>query len=402
MSQSSIIPYGKQCISEADIQAVVDVLRSDFLTQGPVVPAFEDAVANYCQARQGVATSNATAALHIACLALGLGPGDWLWTSPITFVASANCGLYCGASIDFVDIDPHTFNMCPVELEKKLIAAKSQGKLPKVVVPVHMCGQACDMAAIHALSLKYGFKIIEDASHAIGAKYKGQPVGSGRYSDITVFSFHPVKIITTGEGGMALTQDAQLAKKMRLLRSHGISSTAEDMVPCPNDEIWNYQQIDLGFNHRMTEIQAALGLSQLQMLDEFVTKRHAVAAFYDQALSGTDIKTPWQHPDTYSSYHLYPIQVTDTSGISQQALYKLMTGEGVKVNLHYIPVYRQPYYAQMGFKKNHCPNAEKYFKSSISIPVFPSMTSDQQQRVVELIQTHCGRKKEQSAMEALT
>ena len=398
MSQSNIIPYGRQSISEADIQAVVDVLRSDFLTQGPVVPAFEEAVATYCHVRHGVAVSNATAALHIACLSLGLGVGDWLWTSPITFVASANCGLYCGANIDFVDIDPHTFNMCPVLLEKKLISAKLQGKLPKVVIPVHMCGQPCDMAAIHALSLKYGFRIIEDASHAIGAKYKGEPVGNGRYSDITVFSFHPVKIITTAEGGMALTNNAKLAKRMSMLRSHGISSDPADMVPRPTEETWNYQQIDLGFNYRMTELQAALGLSQLKQLDQFVQTRHAIASYYNQTLANTEIKTPWQHPDSYSSYHLYPLQVTKSSGITQKSLYQSLTKVGVKVNLHYIPVYRQPYYAQMGFEQGYCPNAEDYFNSSISFPIYVSMTLDQQHRVVDLIQSLCHPKLLKRAM----
>ena len=392
MSQVNPIPYGRQSISEADIQAVVDVLRSDFLTQGPVVPAFEHAVANYCHARHGVAVSNATAALHIACLALGLGPGDWLWTSPITFVASANCGLYCGAQVDFVDIDPHTFNMSPKALEKKLIEAKLQGKLPKVVVPVHMCGQPCDMVAIHALSRKYGFKIIEDASHAIGAKYLGEPVGNCRFSDITVFSFHPVKIITTAEGGLAVTNNAKLAQKMNLLRSHGISGTAADMEARPADEIWNYQQIDLGFNYRMTEMQAALGLSQLQQLDRFVSIRQSIAVFYDQALSAVDIHTPWQHPDTLSSFHLYPIQISATSGISQKALYQSLTEAGVKVNLHYIPVYRQPYYARLGFKPGYCPHAEDYYKSSISIPVYAVLTVVQRQRVVELIQRLCNPK----------
>ena len=387
MSQANIIPYGRQSISEADIQAVVDVLRSDFLTQGPVVPAFEQAVASYCHARHGVATSNATAALHIACLALGLGPGDWMWTSPITFVASGNCGLYCGAKVDFVDIDPQTFNMSPVALEKKLIAANLQGKLPKVVVPVHMCGQPCNMKAIHALSLKYGFKIIEDASHAIGAKYQGEPVGDCRYSDITVFSFHPVKIITTAEGGLATTNQDALAQKMSMLRSHGISSTTTDMAPRPADEIWNYQQIDLGFNYRMTEMQAALGLSQLQKLNQFVATRQAIARYYDHALSGVEIQTPWQHPETHSSFHLYPIQVTATSGMSQQSLYKALHEAGVKVNLHYIPVYLQPYYARLGFKLGYCPHAEEYFKTAISIPIYSSMSEEQKNAVVGKIKS---------------
>ena len=389
MKQANIIPYGRQSISEADIQAVVSVLRSDFLTQGPVVPAFEQAVATYCHARHGVAVSNATAALHIACLSLGLGHGDWLWTSPITFVASANCGLYCGAQVDFVDIDPHTFNMSTVALEKKLIEAKLQGKLPKVVVPVHMCGQPCDMAAIHVLSIKYGFKIIEDASHAIGGQYFGEPIGNCRYSDVTVFSFHPVKIITTGEGGMVVTNCDELAKKINLFRSHGISSTPDEMELRPSDEIWNYQQISLGFNYRMTEIQAALGLSQVGRLDEFVNIRKTIASFYDQALSQIEIKTPWQHPNTQSSFHLYPIQLTDKSGISQKSLYQALTQAGVKVNLHYIPVYRQPHYQRLGFKSGYCPNAEKYFKKSISIPIYASMTTEQQHRVVDLIQSFC-------------
>ena len=383
MKQANIIPYGKQSISEDDIQAVVDVLRSDFLTQGPVVPAFEQAVASYCHARHGVATSNATAALHIACLALGLGPGDYLWTSPITFVASANCGLYCGAQVDFVDIDPQTFNMSPLALEKKLIAAKLQGKLPKVVVPVHMCGQPCDMAAIHALSLKYGFRIIEDASHAIGAKYKGEPVGNCRYSDITVFSFHPVKIITTAEGGMALTNEPALAKKMTLLRSHGISSTAEDMVQRPVDEIWNYQQIDLGFNYRMTELQAALGLSQLKKLNDFVTKRQALASAYDHALNGLPLITPWQHPDSTSSYHLYPIQLIHSEGgPKHKQVFEAMKMAGILVNMHYIPVYLHPYFEKLGFKRGYCPTAENYFKKTISIPLYAGLTKKQFEKVI--------------------
>ena len=387
MNQASIIPYGRQHISDSDIQAVVDVLRSDFLTQGPVVPAFEKAVSTYCHAKHGVATTNATSALHIACLALDLGPGDWLWTSPITFVATANCGLYCGAQVDFVDIDPKTFNMSPVVLEKKLIAANLEGKLPKVVVPVHMCGQPCDMAAIYALSLKYGFKIIEDASHAIGAKYQGEPVGNCRYSEITVFSFHPVKIITTAEGGLAVTNSENLAHKMRLLRSHGIISNQNDTITLPEDEIWNYQQVELGFNYRMTEIQAALGLSQLVQLDKFVEKRQSIARIYDKALSRLEVQIPWQHPDTLSSFHLYPIQITKTSGMSQHALYMALNQAGVKVNLHYIPVYRQPYYERRGFKLGYCPNAEDYFKSCISIPIYAGMSNEQQNRVVALLES---------------
>jgi len=383
MSATEDIPYGRHKVSEADIKAVVDVLRSDFLTQGPVVPAFEEAVASYCQAKYGVAVNSATSALHIACLALGLGPGDWLWTSPITFVASANCGLYCGAQVDFVDIDPRTFNMCPIELEKKLTLAKLHGKLPKIVVPVHMCGQPCDMAAIHSLSVKYGFKIIEDASHAIGAKYKSEPVGNCRYSDITVFSFHPVKIITTAEGGMAVTTNAEYAKAMTRLRSHGISGNPEDMQTRPADEIWNYQQLQIGFNYRMTELQAALGLSQLTQLDDYVQERHRIAAEYDQALQGVAFGLPWQHMDSYSSYHLYPIQILDVEhATTQKQVYTAMRQAGIQVNLHYIPVYLQPFYEAMGFQRGYCPKAETYFKRTISIPMFYGMTQIQQQQVI--------------------
>jgi UDP-4-amino-4,6-dideoxy-N-acetyl-beta-L-altrosamine transaminase len=348
------------------------------------VPAFEQALASYSQVRHGIAVNSATSALHIACLALDLGSEDWLWTSAITFVASANCGLYCGAKVDFVDIDARTFNMCPLALEKKLMQAQQQGKLPKVVVPVHMCGQSCDMAAIHNLSVQYGFKIIEDASHAIGARYQAEPVGNCRYSDITVFSFHPVKIITTAEGGMAVTNDEVLAKRMALFRSHGISNAPSDMQERPEDEIWNYQQFELGFNYRMTELQAALGLSQLNNLDEFVQRRHTIASHYDQALKTLPIKTPWQHPDAHSSFHLYPIQVEPSlCGKTQKEVYQRLNQAGIKVNLHYIPVYRQPFFERMGFKLGYCPNAEHYFKSSISIPLYSSMSAEQQNRVVE-------------------
>ena len=378
------IPYGQQQISDTDIQAVTDVLRSDFLTQGPVVPAFEAAVATHCQARHGVAVSNATAGLHLACLALGLGPGDLLWTSAITFVASANCALYCGAEVDFVDIDPRSFNMCAVALEKKLVAAERAGRLPKIVVPVHMCGQPCDMQAIHALSLKYGFKIIEDASHAIGARYRGEPVGNCRYSDLTVFSFHPVKIITTGEGGMVMCNHPAYAQRLTRLRSHGISSDPADMQLRPVDEIWNYQQLQLGFNYRMTEMQAALGLSQLQQLDTFILQRHAHAAVYDKALKDLPLQTPWQHPDSYSSYHLYPVLVPQTPhGPTQQQVYQALHLAGIQANLHYIPVYLQPFYAAMGFKRGHCPQAESYFKQAISIPLFAHLQADQQCHVIK-------------------
>jgi len=378
------IPYGKQQISDTDIQAVTDVLRSDFLTQGPVVPAFEAAVATHCHARHAVAVSNATAGLHLACLTLGLGPGDLLWTSAITFVASANCALYCGANVDFVDIDPRTFNMCPVELEKKLVIAEREGRLPQIVVPVHMCGQPCDMQAIHALSLKYGFKIIEDASHAIGARYLGEPVGNCRYSDLTVFSFHPVKIITTGEGGMVMCNNPAYAQHLSRLRSHGISSDPADMQLRPADEIWNYQQVQLGFNYRMTDMQAALGLSQLQQLDTFVLQRHAHAAVYDKALKDLPLQTPWQHPDSYSSYHLYPVLIPASKhGPSQQQVYQAMHLAGIQVNLHYIPVYLQPYYAALGFKRGHCPQAEAYFKQAISIPLFADLQADQQCHVIK-------------------
>ncbi|ART79738.1 UDP-4-amino-4,6-dideoxy-N-acetyl-beta-L-altrosamine transaminase [Oceanisphaera avium] len=301
-----MIPYGRQDINQADIDAVIEILKSDFLTQGPKVPLFEKTVADYVGSDHAVAVNSATSALHIACLALGLGPGDWLWTSPITFVASANCGLYCGAQVDFVDIDPRTYNLCAKELEKKLITAKQNGTLPKVVIPVHFSGQSCDMQAIHALSKRYGFKIIEDASHAIGGKYKKEPIGNCRYSDITVFSFHPVKIITTAEGGMAMTNNPQLAEKMQLYRSHGITRDPSFMTHEP-DGSWYYQQIELGYNYRMTELQAALGISQMQRLDGFITQRHKLAQRYNELLADLPITLPWQHVDSDSSWHLYVI-----------------------------------------------------------------------------------------------
>jgi UDP-4-amino-4,6-dideoxy-N-acetyl-beta-L-altrosamine transaminase len=381
-----MIPYGRQDINKADIDAVVAVLRSDFLTQGPAVTAFEKAVSDYCGALHAVAVNSATSALHIACLALGVGKGDSVWTTPSTFVASANCALYCGATVDFVDIDPRTYNLSVERLTEKLAVAKKNGKLPKVVIPVHLCGQPCDMADIHALSQQYGFKIIEDASHAIGGRYKSEPIGNCRYSDITIFSFHPVKIITAGEGGMAVTNDSSLAKHMVLLRSHGISSTVADMQPRPAQEIWNYQQIDLGFNYRITDIQAALGLSQMQRLDEFVTKRHAIAKRYDHLLSALPVLTPWQHADSYSGYHLYVIRLKlDKINKTQRQVYEAIYAAGILVNLHYIPVYRQPYYAQMGFSTGYCPQAEQYYSEVISIPLYPGLTEAQQDYVVKVI-----------------
>ena len=382
----STIPYGRQDINQADIDAVVDVLRSDFLTQGPVVPAFENAVSQYCGAQHAVAVNSATSALHIACLALGVGEDDSVWTTPITFVASANCALFCGAAVDFVDIDPRTYNISLERLAEKLAIAEKNGKLPKVVIPVHLSGQPCDMEGIHALSQQFGFKIIEDASHAIGGKYKGEPIGNCRYSDITVFSFHPVKIITSGEGGMAVTNDTTLAKHMRLLRSHGISSTAADMQPRPAQEIWNYQQIDLGFNYRMTDIQGALGLSQMQRLDEFVTQRHAIAKRYDQLLSALPVLTPWQDAASYSGFHLYVIRLKlQEIKKTHRQIYSALHASNILVNLHYIPVYRQPYYEQMGFKVGYCPQAEQYYSEAISIPMYTSLKVAQQDEVVAAI-----------------
>jgi len=383
-----MIPYGRQTINEADIQAVVDVLRSDFLTQGPVVPSFENSVANYCGAQYAYAVNSATSALHIACLALGVGKSDRVWTSPVTFVASSNCALYCGASVDFVDIDPQTYNMSVVCLADKLAQAEKSGCLPKVVIPVHLCGQSCDMANIHALSQRYGFKIIEDASHAIGAKYMEEPIGNGRYSDITVFSFHPVKIVTSGEGGMVLTNNAQLAKCMKLLRSHGITSDVADMISRPSEQLWFYQQIDLGFNYRMTDIHAALGLSQMRRLDEFVAKRHALAKRYDEILSDLPIVIPWQHPDSYSSFHLYIIRLKlEQTGRTHREVFEALRAAGIGVNLHYIPVYLQPYYQKLGFKLGYCPEAERYYAEIISLPIFPELTMEEQDQVVKALRT---------------
>jgi len=333
-----------------------------------------------------VAVNSATSALHTACLTLDVGPGEWVWTSSITFVASSNCALYCGAKVDFIDIDPHTYNMSVECLTEKLAVAEAKGILPKVVIPVHLCGQSCDMAAIHALAKEYGFRIIEDASHALGGQYKDEPVGSCRYSDITVFSFHPVKIITTGEGGMALTNDSKLANRLQRYRSHGITRDSAEMQMRPVDEIWNYQQISLGFNYRMSDIQAALGLSQMTRLDGFVDKRHRIAARYDAAFTALPVNTPWQHPKGYSSYHLYPIRIKrDENNKTQRRVFDAFWDADIKVNQHYIPVYRQPYYEAMGFRSGHCSEAERYHKEAISLPMYPLLTEQQQNHVIETL-----------------
>ncbi len=383
-----MIPYGKQDISQADIDAVVDVLNSDYLTQGPQVPLFEETVASYCGAEYGVAVNSATSALHIACLALGLGEGDWLWTSPNTFVASANCALYCGAQVDFVDINPHTYNMSVVALEQKLQQAQLTNTLPKIVIPVHFAGQSCEMKEIYALSLEYGFKIIEDAAHAIGGKYLGKPIGGCQYSDITVFSFHPVKIVTTGEGGLATTNQAALAEKMQLLRSHGVTREPHLMTKALEAEgAWYYQQVALGFNYRMTEMQAALGVSQMQRVDEFVSTRKAFAKRYDELLHNLPLVLPFQHADSDSSFHLYPILIqTDLIFKNRAQVFKALREDGIGVNVHYIPVHTQPYYQEMGFSEGDFPFSEAYYKQVISIPVFHAMTLQNQDRVVELLE----------------
>ncbi|MES1932237.1 UDP-4-keto-6-deoxy-N-acetylglucosamine 4-aminotransferase [Salinisphaera shabanensis T35B1] len=380
-----MIPYGQQDIQQADIDAVVGVLRSDFLTQGPVVPQFETAVAEKVGASHAVAVNSATSALHIACAALELQAGDWLWTSPVTFVASANCGLYCGASVDFVDIDPHTYNISPVALEAKLEKAESDGRLPKVLVAVHLCGQPCEMEAIHDLAQRYGFKIIEDASHAIGGNYQKERIGSCRYSDITVFSFHPVKIVTTAEGGMSLTNDAKLAERMQMLRSHGITRDPILMTKQP-DGPWYYQQVDLGFNYRMTELQAALGLSQLDRLEAYVERRNELAARYDSLLRELPLVTPWQHPDAYSGRHLYVIRLRlDRIESSHRDVFMSLRDQGIGVNIHYIPVHLQPWYEKFGFQPGDFPEAEAYYSQAISLPLFPTMTEQQQNEVVDAL-----------------
>jgi UDP-4-amino-4,6-dideoxy-N-acetyl-beta-L-altrosamine transaminase len=384
---ADFIPYGRQSISEADIAAVVDVLKSDFLTQGPVVPAFEDAVAAIAGASHAVAVNSATSALHIACKALGVGPGDRVWTSPVTFVASSNAALYCGADVDFVDIDPRSYNMCPVLLAEKLEEAAIAGTLPKVIIPVHLTGQSCDMAAIHAAASKHGVRIIEDASHAIGGAYSNKPVGCCEYSDITIFSFHPVKIVTTGEGGMALTNDAELAKLMQLDRSHGITREA-DMMEESDPGAWYYEQHRLGYNYRMTDINAALGLSQLDRLEEFIDRRRVIAQRYDAAFADLPVTTPWQLAEANSAWHLYVIRVDSAH---HRAIFEELRAGGILVNLHYMPVYLQPYYRKLGFEPGLCPNAESYYAEAISLPMFPTLSEEQQDQVIAAVRKAVSR-----------
>ncbi len=375
-----MIPYGRQEITAADIAAVTAVLGSDFLTQGPAVPRFERAIADYCGAAHGVAVNSATSTLHIACLALDLSPGDWLWTSPNTFVASANCGRYCGAKVDFVDIDPVSYNLSPTALAAKLEQAEASGRLPKVVIPVHFAGQPCDMEAIATLSQRYGFRIIEDASHAIGGRYRGEAIGNCRYSDITVFSFHPVKIITTGEGGLATTNDPALAERMARLRSHGITRDPAGMQGKPEGP-WYYQQIELGFNYRLTDIQAALGQSQLQRVDDYVARRQRLAARYDRGLADLPLRLPYRDPGHQSALHLYPIQVLK----DRRRIFEALRLADIGVNVHYIPVHTQPDYGQFGFQRGDFPQAEAYYDHAISLPLFPTMTEAEQDRVMAVL-----------------
>jgi len=380
-----MIPYGKQNINQDDIDSVVDILKSNYLTQGPKVPLFERKISEYCNSKFAVAVNSATSALHIACLALGLKKGDKLWTSPNSFVASANCGLYCGAKVDFVDINPLTYNLCPIELEKKLIKAKKQSKLPKILIPVHFAGQSCDMKKIYSLSKDYGFKIIEDASHAIGGKYLKKPIGGCKFSDITIFSFHPVKIITTAEGGIATTNDKKLLNQMQLFRTHGITKNPKYMKK-NSEGNWYYQQVNLGFNYRMNELQAALGISQMNRLDEFVKNKHILKERYDRFLSVLPIIKPYYSSNIYSALHLYPIQIDrNKTNFSRKKLFNELRKKGIGVNIHYIPIHTQPYFLNMGFKHGDFPIAESYYQNSISLPLFSQMSFKEQDKVINTL-----------------
>lgn len=377
-----MIPYGRQDVTDADIDSVVRVLRSDFLTQGPAVPKFEQAVAQRVGAKYAVAVNSATSALHIACAALCLGRGDWLWTVPNTFVASSNCGLYCGAQVDFVDIDSATWNMSTERLKQKLAVAKAAGRLPKIVVPVHFSGHPTEQQQIWALGQEFGFKILEDASHAVGASRDGEPVGNCRWSDVTVLSFHPVKIITSGEGGMALTNDAQVAERMEMLRSHGITRKPDRLRKNPAPP-WHYEQQLLGFNYRMTDIHAALGLSQLQRLADYVGRRNELAGRYGTALRGLSLQLPVVQPGTRSAFHLYVVRVRPGwAGAKRAAIFGELRSRGIGVNVHYTPVHLQPFYRQLGFREGQFPEAEAYGDTAISLPLYAGLTDEMQDQVV--------------------
>jgi UDP-4-amino-4,6-dideoxy-N-acetyl-beta-L-altrosamine transaminase len=378
------IPYGRQDITDGDIAAVTQVLRSDWLTQGPSIDQFEAAVADYCGAKYAVAVNSATSALHIACLALDLGPGDWLWTSPNTFVASANCALYCGAKVDFVDIDPQTRNMSMTALSAKLKQAQASGRLPKIVIPVHFAGEPCDLRALRELADIYKFSVIDDASHAIGGRFGPDAIGGTPYADITIFSFHPVKIITTAEGGMAVTNDQRLGARLARLRSHGITRNPTDMHQ-PPDGPWYYEQIELGFNYRITDLQAALGLSQMQRLDAYVARRHALANRYDQLLAGLPLQLPVRDPANRSGLHLYAVKLKDSS--RRRAVFDALRAADIGVNVHYIPVHLQPHYRAMGFKPGDFPMAEAYYVGAISLPLYATLADAQQDTVVEVLST---------------
>ncbi|MBU2869961.1 UDP-4-amino-4,6-dideoxy-N-acetyl-beta-L-altrosamine transaminase [Colwellia sp. E2M01] len=379
-----MIPYGKQDLNEDDIAAIVDVLKSDYLTQGPKVPEFEQAIASYCGAQFATATNSATSALHIACLALGVGQEDIVWTSPISFVASSNCALYCGANVDFVDIDIQSGNLSLLALTNKLHHAKLNNILPKALIVVHLAGNCCEMSAIYQLSLQYGFSIIEDASHAIGASYNSHKVGSCRYSDITIFSFHPVKIITSAEGGMALTNEAELAEKIQLLRNHGITNDPKVMTETSHGP-WYYQQIELGFNYRMTELQAALGLSQAKRLDDFVQQRNALAQRYDQAFKNSSLTYLRPNSETHSSYHLYIVLLAQPYQDFHKEVISKLRAKNVFAHVHYIPIHLQPYYQNLGFKAGDYPIAENYYQRAISLPLYPNLSNEAQQYIIDTL-----------------
>jgi UDP-4-amino-4,6-dideoxy-N-acetyl-beta-L-altrosamine transaminase len=379
-----MIPYGKQTISQADIDAVVSVLRSDYLTQGPAIPRFEKAIADACGVNASVAMNSATSALHVACLALNVGPGQRVWTSPITFVASANCARYCGADADFVDIDAATWNLDPQALEDKLRVADREKKLPSVIIPVHFTGQPCDLREIHALASRYGVRIIEDASHAIGARYQDTVIGDCRYSDVTIFSFHPVKIITTAEGGLATARDPAVLAHMARLRTHGITRNPAEMSRAA-DGPWYYEQVELGFNYRMTDVQAALGASQVSNLKDWLARRHAIADRYDEALRDLPLTLPVRQADRYSALHLYVVRVQPEAKLDRAGLYSALRADGIAPNVHYIPVHLQPDYAKFGFKRGDFPRSEAYYDSALTLPMYPALSDGEQDHVIDAL-----------------